>query len=106
MSNKNKYSAFEVFTIHTLIQSGLSLNETNNTFNNLRAKDNLPQITIPKGTYESIRKAYSPTLLAQPNTAQATALQALLRFSISSLNEHFNTLSTTQDDDIPTLYLA
>jgi len=89
MSNKNKYSAFEVFTIHTLIQSGLSYEDTNATYNQLRTKDRLPPQPIPQGTYDMIKKSYTPIFKAQPNTAQATSLQALKRFSIAGLHEHY-----------------
>ena len=89
MSNKNKYSAFEVFTIHTLIQSGLSYEDTNATYNELRTKDKLPPQPIPQGTYDMIKNSYSPIFKAQPNTAHATSLQALKRFSISDLHEYY-----------------
>ena len=89
MSNKNKYSAFEVFTIHTLIQSGLSYEDTNAIYNQLRTKDRLPPQPIPQGTYDMIKKSYAPIFKAQPNTAQATATNALKRFTITGLHEYY-----------------
>ena len=91
MPNKshNKYSAFEVFTIHTLIQSGLSYEDTNAAYNELRTKDKLPPQPIPQGTYDMIKTSYTPIIKAQPNPAHATTLQALKRFSIAGLHEHY-----------------
>ena len=89
MSIKNKYSAFEVFTIHTLIQSGLSYEDTNATYNQLRTKDRLPPQPIPQGTYDMIKKSFSPVLKAQPNPAHATATNALKRFNVAGLREHY-----------------
>lgn len=88
--SKNKYTAFETLAIHNLVQSGMSYNETNIAYNELRAKDKLPSQTIPRATYNMAKNTYTPIFKSQPNPTRATTRHAIHRFSISSLKKYFN----------------